>query len=89
MHFISFTFVFYYRNPNAAPSGVTDEEWPKYQVDTQEYLVLDETLVDGDGTKGSEVKPLQCAYWREYIDKLVTQTGIFDFMGISFGKSRT
>ena len=64
---------------------MTDDEWPEYKVDTQAYLVLDETLVDGDGTTGSEVKPLQCAYWREYIDKLVTQTGMYGFKGIPFG----
>ncbi len=56
-------------------SGVSSEEWPQYKEDTQDYLVLDEALVDGAGKTGSGVKPLQCAFFRDYLQDLVTHTG--------------
>lgn len=61
-------------NPNSDMSGVSSDEWPQYKMDTQEYLVLNESLVDGPAYTGSEVKPLQCAFWKEYIPQLVTKT---------------
>ena len=54
------------RNPNSDDS----EEWPQYKANTQEYLVLDETLVDGPGIKGSRVRSNECVFWKHLLPQL-------------------
>ncbi|XP_072014791.1 acetylcholinesterase-like [Amphiura filiformis] len=66
-------------NPNSDTTDPADPlYWPQYDVETQKFLVLDESLADGTGTTGSGVKPLECAFWRDYLPDLVEQTGDID-----------
>ncbi|XP_072015168.1 acetylcholinesterase-like [Amphiura filiformis] len=53
-------------NPNSASSS---NEWPEFTDDAEEYLVLEEALVDGPGTTGNRVKP-QCDFWWNELPKL-------------------
>ncbi|XP_072014789.1 cholinesterase-like [Amphiura filiformis] len=64
-------------NPNSDASDAADPRfvWPQYDVETQEYLVLNEALSGESWIRGSGVKPLECAFWREYLPKLAVQTG--------------
>ena len=45
-------------------------------MDNQSYLILNESLVDETYHTGVGVKPLECAFWREYQPKLQMQTGM-------------
>ncbi|XP_072015175.1 cholinesterase 1-like [Amphiura filiformis] len=68
-------------NPNSDTSGMADPRyvWPQYDVNTtQEFLILNESLADGTGFTGSGVKPLECAFWKDYLPDLVVQTGDID-----------
>ncbi|XP_072015174.1 cholinesterase 1-like [Amphiura filiformis] len=66
-------------NPNSDTSDTVDAlNWPQYDFQTQEFLILNESLADGTGTTGSGVKPLECAFWRDYLPDLLVQTGDID-----------
>ncbi|XP_072016305.1 cholinesterase 1-like [Amphiura filiformis] len=63
-------------NPNSDTSDAADPlYWPQYDVETQKFLVLNESLADGIGITGSGVEPLKCAFWKYYLPDLVVQTG--------------
>src|SRR6218665_1986603 len=64
-------------------------EWPKYTASKQEYLELNEQLlaaspVDPGSSSscssrsvvGQGPRVTQCAFWTEYVPKLLTTTGI-------------
>ncbi|XP_072048816.1 cholinesterase-like [Amphiura filiformis] len=67
-------------NPNSDTSDATDLPyvWPQYDVETQEFLVLNESLAEGTKITGSGVKPQECAFWRDYLPNLDVQTGDID-----------
>ncbi|XP_071798342.1 acetylcholinesterase-like [Asterias amurensis] len=62
-------------NPNKADEDDPDGDWPLYTMDSQKYFTLNKSINNGDVFIGHGPRAKECAFWREYIPSLVTQTG--------------
>ncbi|XP_038051124.1 cholinesterase 2-like [Patiria miniata] len=62
-------------NPNKAKEDDPEGDWPLYTVERQEFFTLNKSIVSGDVFIGRGPRAKQCAFWRDYLPTLVTQTG--------------
>ncbi|XP_022095277.1 cholinesterase 2-like [Acanthaster planci] len=62
-------------NPNKANEDDPEGDWPLYTLETQEFFTLNKSIINGDVFIGRGPRAKQCAFWREYLPTLVTQTG--------------
>lgn len=69
-----------FRNPNKMTDSDPDSgEWPEYTTNKQKYLELTEDLANNNPSVGRGPKADKCAFWRDYLPTLQTQTGEYIF----------
>ncbi|XP_041482622.1 acetylcholinesterase-like [Lytechinus variegatus] len=63
-------------NPNKMTESDPDSnEWPMYNTNKQRYLELTEDLANNNPSLGRGPRADKCAFWRDYLPTLETQTG--------------
>ncbi|XP_072179996.1 cholinesterase-like [Diadema setosum] len=62
-------------NPNKKTENDPDGDWPLYETENQAFIELTEELVRGNPKTGRGPRVDKCAFWRDYLPQLETQTG--------------
>ena len=76
IHYCNALFNFHHSNPNQDSGSATNHEWPTHTPRGREYLDLNvRFLDDATGAVGRGPRTKYCAFWKEYLPKLINATG--------------
>lgn len=63
-----------FSDPNQAPGDLALPEWPQFKVNEQQYINLSVASFASGHPWGKGPRTQQCAFWDEYLPKLIEDT---------------